>query len=77
MEFNPTDLSYAGLFVAMLIYVIRSNDAREKKYQETITEDHKVLHANQETINSMVQALNDNTNIKEDIKYIRDRLGVS
>jgi len=74
MEFNPTDLSYAGLFLALLIYVIRSNDKRELKYQETIDTDHEVIMNNQDTIHAMVTALNDNAQLKQDVKDIQAKM---
>ena len=67
MEFNPTDLSYGALFLSMLIYVIRSNDSREKRYVETIDEQNSV-------IKEMVKSLNDNSEMKETIKAIKDKL---
>ena len=33
---NPEQVTFTGLFVGLLIYVIRTNDAREKNYRDTI-----------------------------------------
>lgn len=33
---NGTELTFAVLFVCMLVYVMRTNEVREAKYQETV-----------------------------------------
>jgi hypothetical protein len=35
---NPEGVTFTGLFVALLIYVMKTNGDREKNYQETIKE---------------------------------------
>mgnify|MGYP001202531983 FL=1 len=34
---NPEQITFAVLFVGLLIYVVRTNDAREEQYRETIS----------------------------------------
>lgn len=33
---NPEQITFTVLFVALLIYVMRTNDTREEQYRETI-----------------------------------------
>lgn len=33
---NPEQITFAVLFVGLLIYVMKTNDTREQKYRETI-----------------------------------------
>lgn len=33
---NPEQITFAALFVGLLIYVMKTNDQREKQYRETI-----------------------------------------
>ena len=47
---NFEQLTFGALFVAMLVYTIKTNDKREQRYIETITE-------NQETVKNAVKAL--------------------
>lgn len=34
---NPEQITFAVLFVGLLVYVMKANDTREKQYRETIT----------------------------------------
>ena len=58
---NGTELTFSILFIAMLLYVIKTNDAREQRYQETI--------------NTLTSALNGYQDLKEDVSYIRQKVG--
>ena len=33
---NPEQITFAALFVGLLIYVMKTNDQREKQYRDTI-----------------------------------------
>lgn len=33
---NPEQITFAVLFVGLLVYVMKTNDVREKQYRETI-----------------------------------------
>ena len=33
---NPEQITFAALFVGLLIYVMKTNDTREKQYRDTI-----------------------------------------
>lgn len=35
---NPEQITFTVLFVALLVYVMKTNDVREKQYRETITQ---------------------------------------
>lgn len=58
---NGTEITFSILFIAMLLYVIKTNDAREQRYQETI--------------NTLTTALNGYQDLKEDVSYIRQKVG--
>ena len=47
---NFEQLTFGALFVAMLVYTIKTNDKREQRYIETIQE-------NQDTVKNAVKAL--------------------
>lgn len=40
---NPEQITFAVLFVGLLVYVMKANDTREKQYRETITRLTKAL----------------------------------
>lgn len=58
---NGTEITFSVLFIAMLLYVIKTNDTREQRYQETIS--------------ALTLALNGYDDLKEDVAYIRQKLG--
>lgn len=58
---NGTEITFSILFISMLLYVIKTNDAREQRYQETI--------------NTLTSALNGYQDLKEDVSYIRQKVG--
>ena len=64
---NGTEITFSLLFIAILIYVIRTNDEREKNYQTTIKE-------NQQIISDTIKALNGYEDLKEEIAKISSRL---
>lgn len=64
---NGTEITFSILFIAILIYVIKTNDEREKNYQNTIRE-------NQQIISDTVKALNGYEDLKEEIAKISSRL---
>ena len=64
---NGTELTFSLLFIALLLYVIKKNDEREKQYQETIDK-------NQAIIRDTVNALNGYEDLKEDLQRINDKL---
>lgn len=58
---NGTELTFSALFVGLFVYMIRTNDKREARYQETIS--------------ALTLALNGYDDLKEDVAYIRQKLG--
>ena len=58
---NGTEITFSILFILMLLYVIKTNDAREQRYQETI--------------NTLTSALNGYQDLKKDVQYIRQKVG--
>lgn len=64
---NGTELTFSLLFIALLLYVIKKNDEREKQYQDTIDK-------NQAIIRDTVNALNGYEDLKEELQRINDKL---
>ena len=58
---NGTEITFSVLFIALFIWNIRTNDEREERYQETISK--------------LTSALNGYEDLKEDVQYIRQKLG--
>ena len=58
---NGTEITFSILFMALFVWNIRTNDEREKRYQETIS--------------TLTSALNGYEDLKEDVQYIRKKLG--
>ena len=58
---NGTELTFSFLFIGLFVYMIKTNDAREHRYQETI--------------NTLTSALNGYEDLKEDVSYIRQKVG--
>ena len=58
---NGTELTFSLLFIGLFIYMIRTNDGREQRYQETIS--------------TLTSALNGYEDLKEDVAYIRQKVG--
>lgn len=61
MLLNGTELTFSVLFVSLFVYMIKTNGEREQRYQETI--------------NTLTRALNGYDDVKEDVAYIRQKLG--
>ena len=61
MLLNGTELTFSALFVGLFIYMIKTNGEREQRYQETIS--------------ALTLALNGYDDLKEDVAYIRQKLG--
>lgn len=61
MLVNGTELTFSILFVGLFVYMIKTNDAREQRYQQTI--------------NTLTTALNGYEDLKEDVAYIRQKIG--
>ena len=58
---NGTEITFTLLFISLFIYMIRTNDGREQRYQETIS--------------TLTTALNGYEDLKEDVAYIRQKVG--
>lgn len=65
---NGNELTFSVLFVVILGYVIKTNDKRELKYQETIDK-------NQQIISDTVAALNGFEDLKQDVQKIAEKVG--
>ena len=57
---NGTEITFSILFIALLVWNIRTNDEREERYQETISK--------------LTSALNGYEELKEDVQYIRNKI---
>ena len=58
---NGTEITFSILFIGLFIWNIRTNDERESRYQETISK--------------LTNALNGYEDLKEDVQYIRNKIG--
>lgn len=65
---NGNEITFSILFIVILVYVIKSNDTRESKYQQTI-------ETNQQIISDTVAALNGFDELKEDVQKIAEKVG--
>lgn len=61
MLVNGTELTFSILFIGLFIYMTKTNEKREQKYQDTIT--------------MLTTALNGYQDLKEDVLYIRQKVG--
>ena len=61
MLVNGTELTFSVLFVGLFVYMIKTNGEREQRYQETIS--------------ALTLALNEYEDLKEDVAYIRQKIG--
>ena len=64
---NFEQLTFGALFVAMLVYSMRTNERREKRYIETIAE-------NQETVKNAMKALRGYDEVKSNTEKILERV---
>jgi len=60
MVANGEPITFATLFIVLLLWVINSNDKRETKYQETISK--------------LADSLNDFSDLKTAITEIKDKV---
>ena len=58
---SGTEITFSILFIGLFIWNIRTNDERENRYQETISK--------------LTSALNGYEELKEDVQYIRNKIG--
>lgn len=65
---NGNDITFSILFIGILLYVIKTNDTRELKYQTTIDK-------NQQIISDTVAALNGFEDLKQDVQKIAEKVG--
>lgn len=56
---NPESITFPILFVGLLVYVMKTNDNREKQYRETIDR----LTSRLEIVNDIDSKVNDVTNL--------------
>lgn len=64
---NFEQLTFGALFVAMLVYSMRTNERREQRYIETIAE-------NQETVKNAMKALRGYDEVKTNTERILDHV---
>lgn len=67
---NPEQITFPILFVGLLIYVMKTNDNREKQYRSTIDENNK-------TINHMTKALGALEDVEHKLDVINSRIAES
>ena len=64
---NFEQITFGALFVAMLVYSMRTNERREQRYIETIAE-------NQETVKNAMKALRGYDEVKSNTEKILERV---
>ena len=64
---NFEQITFGALFVAMLVYSMRTNERREQRYIETIAE-------NQETVKNAMKALRGYDEVKTNTERILERV---
>lgn len=64
---NPNEISFAVLFVGLFVWVMKSNNGRELRYQETIQKLTDAL-GDVEIIKSMIENISLKFTKEEDIK---------
>ena len=64
---NFEQITFGALFVAMLVYSMRTNERREQRYIETIAE-------NQETVKNAMKALRGYDQVKSNTEEILQRV---
>lgn len=52
---NPDNITFSVLFVGLLVWVIKTNDTREKNYRSTIEKLTKALGNYEDVKNSIVE----------------------
>lgn len=55
---NPNEVSFAALFIGLFVWVMKSNNGRELRYQETIQKLTDAL-GDVEIIKSMIEKISD------------------
>ena len=65
---SPEQITFPILFVAMLVYTMKTNDNREKRYQSTIEQ-------NTEMVKNALRALRGYDEVKSDVKKILEKVG--
>jgi len=66
---NPEQITFTVLFVALLVYVMKTNDNREKQYRETIdklTSHLETVQHIKEKVDKVATFIYKNTKRKED-----------
>jgi len=66
---NPEQITFTVLFVALLVYVMKTNDNREKQYRETIdnlTSHLETVQYIKEKVDKVTTFIYKNTERKED-----------
>lgn len=64
---NPNEISFAALFVGLFVWVMKSNNGRELRYQETIQKLTDAL-GDVEIIKSMIENISAKITREEDVK---------
>lgn len=66
---NPEQITFTVLFVGLLVYVMKTNDNREKQYRETIdnlTTHLETVHYIKEKVDNVSKFIYKNTDRKEE-----------
>lgn len=70
---NTTEISFAVLFVALFIWVMRKNDERENRYLKRLDDKNKVITEQQQFISSQTKTMSEiSETVKETSNNVRE-----
>lgn len=70
---NATEISFAVLFVALFIWVMKKNDERESRYLKRLDDKNSVITEQQRFISEQTQTMSEiSETVKETSKNVRD-----
>jgi len=72
---NPEQITFPVLFVGLLIYSMKTNDNREKRYQETIQENHEMVKNALKALRGYDEVKEKVDFVEKDVKKILDKVG--
>lgn len=70
---NATEISFAVLFVALFVWVMRKNDERENRYLKRLDDKNNVITEQQKFISEQTKTMSEiSETVKETSKNVRD-----
>lgn len=70
---NATEISFAVLFVALFVWVMKKNDERENRYLKRLDDKNNVITEQQKFISEQTKTMSEiSETVKETSKNVRD-----